>query len=93
MISNGVKTYDSGYSFCASKGMELAVWNTAEAYEDMKYMATTVKRADLFTALSNENEHDCNTTNQQNDCDGKLVWRQTKDGPCELFTAYSGFTG
>ena len=93
LISNGAQTYDSGNNFCAGKGMGLAVWNTAELYEDLKYMATTVKQEDLFTALSNENQRNCNTTNQQTDCDGKLVWRQTKNGPCELFNAHSGFTG
>ena len=93
MISNGVKTYDSGYSFCASKGMRLAVWNTAELYEDMKYMATTVKQDNLYTALSNKFEQDCDTRTQPSDCDGKLVWRQTKGGPCEIFNAFSGFNG
>ena len=95
LISNGVKSYNDGSRFCASKGMGLAVWNTAQLYEDMKYMASTVKRADLFTALTNENREICDTGNSQshNDCDGKLVWRQTADGPCELFNAYHGFQG
>ena len=93
LISNGIKTYDSGYDFCASKGMGLAVWDTPEKYEDMKYMATTVKQQDLYTALSNDNAQECDTSTNPNDCDGKLVWRQTRGGSCELFSAFSGFSG
>ena len=71
------------------------MWNTAELYEDIKYLATTVKQENLFTALINENKETCDTATPQpkDDCDGKLVWRQTKDGPCEHFNAPPGFTG
>ena len=93
--------HDDAYNFCNDRGLGLAVWKSAEAYEDIKYLANNVPwkehsyvgYADFYTALNNENEEACNTDHHgKTDCDGKLIWRQNKCGPYELFEANPGHT-
>ena len=85
--------YDDAYNFCNDRGLGLAVWKSAEAYEDIKYMTkSNLNKAEVYTALNNENEEDCNTDDGNTDCDGKLIWRQNKCGPYEFFKADPGHT-
>ena len=82
---------DEAYDFCNDRGLGLAVWKSAEAYEDVKYIASH-NGAEVYTALNNENEEDCNTDDGKTQCDGKLIWRQNKCGPYELFERDPGHT-
>ena len=88
--------HDEAYNFCNDRGLGLAVWKSPEAYEDIKYIAKHCpfeKDATVYTALNNENEEACNTDHHgKTDCDGKLIWRQNKCGPYELFEANPGHT-
>ena len=74
------------YTFCENRGLGLAIWDSSEAYEDLKYLSTTAVKSDLWTALTNEDNRNCY---DQFDCDNKLLWRQTKTGPVESFQANS----
>ena len=93
IVGSNKKDYDGASDFCkqvkvgSNKNFGLAIWNTSELYEDIKYLAI-LRGKDLYTALNNENGETCH--NRQ-DCSGKLVWRQTKDGPMQYFQATSGF--
>ena len=70
------------YTYCHDMDMGLAMWDTADSYEDIKYLSTTGVQADLWTALGNE---DGNTCGSAWDCDNDLMWRQTQTGPREYF--------
>ena len=74
------------YDYCANHTLGLAMWNTPELYEDIKYLAVTSVDADLYTALNNANHESCSW---RDGCHGKLLWRQTKTGYCDLFEANS----
>ena len=82
-----------GYDFCEAKGLGLALWSDHESYEDMKYLGILMYNhsgiTSFDTALNNENQQSCDTNLNQS-CDGKLIWRQTKNGPCEIFQAHAG---
>ena len=84
--------YDDAYNFCNDRNLGLAVWKTAEEYEDIKYISEHHANWEyLWTALNNENEEDCNTDHgQYTNCDDKLVWRQNKCGPHELYKGVQG---
>ena len=72
--------------------MGLAMWHTAELYEDIKYLANKAD-ADLYTALSNVDKVDCATKDV---CHGKLIWKQRERGAQEYFetnVAYNSITG
>lgn len=87
--------YDDSYNFCNDRGLGLAVWKSAEAYEDIKYIARHgpfEQHSTVYTALNNENEEVCNTDDGKTQCDGKLIWRQNKCGPYELFERDPGHT-
>ena len=90
-------TEDEAYNFCNGHDLGLAVWKSAEAYEDIKYIARYSphgEKAEVYTALNNENEEDCNTDHgQYTNCDGKLIWRQDKCGPSELYKGDPGHAG
>ena len=68
-------------------GMGLAMWHTAELYEDIKYLAFKAD-ADLYTALSNIDNVDCAT---KDDCHGKLIWKQEENGTEEYFATNSAY--
>ena len=87
-------TEDEAYNFCDDHDLGLAVWKTAEAYEDIKYIASNSPhgKGEVYTALNNENEEDCNTDHGNDNCDGKLIWRQNKCGPYELYKGDPGHT-
>ena len=76
------------YTFCDNRGLGLAMWDTADSYEDLKYLATTVIKADLWTALNNEGNAICS---DKIDCDSNLIWRQTTTTPGEYFQASSAY--
>ena len=52
--------------------MGLAMWHTAELYEDIKYIASK-ENEDLYTALTNNDNQECGS---KQDCHGKLIWKQ-----------------
>ena len=81
-ISDNTRTIPEAYTYCQDLDLGLAMWDDAESYEDMKYLSTTAAQADLYTALNNDENEDCNN---QGDCDNKLMWRQTQAGPREYF--------
>ena len=87
MISNNDLTNCDAYDFCANHTLGLAMWDTPESYEDIKYLADIIQ-ADFYTALNNANHELCNTRDK---CDGKLLWRQTKTGYCDVFQADAAF--
>ena len=76
------------YDYCANHTLGLAMWDTPESYEDIKYLADTSVNADLYTALNNDNHDTCSSRAQ---CDGKLLWRQTKTGFCDTFRENAAF--
>ena len=88
--------HDDAYNFCNDRGLGLAVWKSAKEYEDIKYIASycpSENWSEVYTALNNENEEDCNTDHGQTyNCDEKLIWRQNKCGPFELYEADPGHT-
>ena len=86
-VSTNLKTYSEAFDFCESKGLGLAMWDTAELYEDMKLLAEALK-GHIYTALNNGNEQECN---DKGSCSGALLWRQEKNGPCSVFQEVSGF--
>ena len=97
MISSTVMNKTAAYDYCEARGLGLAMWSNAELYEDIHFLGTmmgnhndtNINSNALDTALINENKESCNT-NQDQSCDGKLIWRQTKNGPCKMFQAYAG---
>ena len=92
VISIDEKTGDNlAYTWCESKGFGLAMWNSAESYEDVSYI-TDSEDEDFYTALNNENGESCDTKHNPSDCDDKLVWKQTKNGHSCSFRADRGFT-
>ena len=97
LISNSHKRsghFDDGYDFCNDRNLGLAVWKSGEAYEDIEYLSYYYANGEeLYTALNNENNEECNTDNGNTDCDGKLIWRQTKCGPYEPFERDPGHVG
>ena len=77
------------YDYCANHTLGLAMWDTPESYEDVKYLADHASvKADFYTALNNANNEACNGRDK---CDGKLLWRQTKTGYCDVFQANTAF--
>ena len=80
-VSTTLKTYCEAYDFCESKGLGLAIWDTAELYEDIKYLAGALNNH-IYTALNNGNGQECD---DKASCSGKLLWRQEKNGPCRVF--------
>ena len=82
--------YDEAYNYCNDLGLGLAVWKGVEAAADIEYLTTTF--GESYTALNNENDVECHKKKDSDldDCDGELIWRQNKDGPCELFEADAG---
>ena len=69
---------DEHYNYCESRDLGLAIWDTAELYEDIKYLATTAIGENLYTALDDLDVSKCFGTTS--DCDGELIWRQTRTG-------------
>ena len=67
--------------------MGLAMWHTAELYEDIKYLASKTD-SDLWTALNNIDNNGCN---DKHDCHGKLVWQQEENGAEEYFETLSAY--
>ena len=96
-ISSTVMNKTAAYDYCEARGLGLAMWSNAESYDDIYFLGTVmgnnpdtnINSNDLDTALNNENKESCDT-NQNQSCDGKLIWRQTKNGPCKMFQAYAG---
>ena len=86
-MSTSPKTYCEAYDFCEGKGLGLAIWDTAELYEDMKHLSDALNGY-LYTALNNGNEQECS---DKAECSGRLLWRQEKSGPCKAFQEVSGF--
>ena len=84
--------FDQAYNFCngLTPSLGLAVWKGVDASEDIKYLTTTW--GESYTALNNENNVKCHKHKDKDldDCDDKLIWRQNKNGPCELFEADAG---
>ena len=92
MLSDDKEKGDGeAYAWCESRGLGLAMWNSAESYEDVSFI-THSEHEDFYTALNNENGEDCETKHNQQDCDGELVWRQTQNGHSCSFHADQGFT-
>ena len=75
-------THSAAYDYCKSKNMGLAMWHTAELYEDIIYLATKASQNGLLTALTNKDDESC-TSKQE--CHGKLIWRQREKGAEEYF--------
>ena len=75
-------------TFCENLGLGLAMWDTAGSYEDLKYLATTSIKSDLWTALTNEDNLKCNN---KFECDNRLMWRQTPTSPGGYFEANSAY--
>ena len=76
------KSYESfGFEYCKGKGMGLAMWHTAELYEDIKYLAQKANMG-LYTALCNIDLRDCAS---KGDCHGQLIWKQEELGAEEYF--------
>ena len=91
IISSLEKRYETGqtaFDYCKSKRMGLAMWHTAELYEDIKYMASKTQ-SDLYTALSNIDNRDCSS---KESCHGKLIWKQRANGEEEYFETNSAFS-
>ena len=86
-MSTSPKSYCEAYDFCESQGLGLAIWDTAELYEDMKNLSGALN-GHIFTALNNANEQECN---DKGSCSGMLLWRQEKNGPCKVFQEDPGF--
>ena len=86
-MSTTTKTYCEAYDFCEGKGLGLAIWDRAELHEDMKYLAGALN-ADIYTALNNGNGQECDN---KASCDGRLLWRQEKNGPCSVFKEDAAF--
>ena len=61
-----------------------------DAAADIEYL--TYRWGESYTALNNEEDRKCHKKRDKglDDCDGKLIWRQNKDGPCELFETDAG---
>ena len=76
------------YTYCQNLGLGLAMWDTAETYEDLKYLSTTAIGEGLLTALDDPDNSKCDG---KWDCDGKLVWRQTQTGPRAYFQANTAY--
>ena len=89
-VSSMAMNKSEAYDFCEAQGLGLAIWDNAESYEDMKYLGKMLHNlyntVSHDTSLDNENKEVCNTNLNQS-CDGKLIWRQTKNGPCQMFQA------
>ena len=81
-------TWQNARTLCENLGLGLAMWDTAQSYEDIKYLATVSLQSDLWTALTNEDDENCN---DKDSCDNKLLWRQTLSGPGEYFQANSAY--
>ena len=57
--------------FCQDIGLGLAMWDTAESYDDMMDISASNAVSDgMWTALTNTNSESCDGANA---CDGKLV--------------------
>ena len=78
----------TAFSYCEDLGLGLAMWDTAQSYEDLKYLATTAIKSDLWTALTNEDDVNCT---DQSSCDNALLWRQSQTGPGEYFQGNSAY--
>ena len=77
------------YTYCNSVGLGLAIWNDADSYDDIKHIASSIGDASgVYTALNNADGHDCAL---KADCDAKLIFRQTADGPREYFQRSPAF--
>ena len=74
-VSKGVKSsWQDAMTYCDNFGLGLAMWHTADTYDDLKTM-TGSKWGGWFdkpawTALNNANGENCYSAQ---DCDGKLV--------------------
>ena len=86
--TTGCNNSVTAHSYCEGLGLGLAMWDTAQSYEDIKYLATVALQADFWTALTNEDDENCN---DKDSCDNKLLWRQTLGGTGEYFQANSAF--
>ena len=86
--TSGCSNAATAHSYCEGLGLGLAMWDTAQSYEDIKYLATVSLQSDLWTALTNEDDKNCN---DKDSCDNKLLWRQTQGGPGEYFQANSAY--
>ena len=86
LSSNWIKHSDA-YDFCENSGMGLAMWHTAELYEDIQYMTHKTKHR-LLTALNNKYDQNCTS---KDDCHGKLIWQQEKNGPEEYFETQAAY--
>ena len=64
--------------------MGLAMWHTAELYEDIQYVTHKTKHR-LLTALNNKYDQNCTS---KDDCHGKLIWQQEKNGPEEHYNFF-----
>ena len=85
-------SHSDAYDYCEAKGMGLAMWHTAELYEDIKYLAHKTTVNGLLTALSNKDDEQCVS---KDECHGKLIWQQETNGAEEYFetqTAYNSIT-
>ena len=91
VVSNDAMERDEAYTWCEKEGLGLAMWNSAELYEDIQHI-TSSHDEDFYTALNNDNWVSCNTKTQHNDCDDKLMWKQRRNGHSCYFQAYPGFT-
>ena len=84
--SNGIRHSDA-YDYCENNGMGLAMWHTVELYEDIQYLTHTTNRR-LLTALNNKYDQNCTS---KDDCHGKLIWQQEKNGPEKLFETQAAY--
>ena len=87
-MSSDKKNIWEAREYCEDLDLGLAVWRTEEEYQDMRFLMETLGES-LFTALSNRHRMDCDSVE---DCDGRLVWKQTPGGPDEYFQRISAYT-
>ena len=79
--------HSDAYDYCEDEGMGLAMWHTAELYEDIKYLAFKAD-SDLHTALTNKENEYCAS---KDDCHGKLIWQQEENGAEEYFETHTAY--
>ena len=80
--------YSDAYDYCEDKEIGLAMWHSAELYEDIKYLAHKTTVHGLLTALSNKDDEQCAS---KDECHGKLIWQQETNGAEEYFETHAAY--
>ena len=67
-------SWDKAKNFCQKLGLGLAIWDTADTYDDMKRISSKSDiTKGMWTALGNTMSQSCDGANA---CNGKLVRRR-----------------